>query len=215
VDSSVPPPPPRSRNKLRPWYLVAAMVLTWFIGVHGLNNGFSTADFLRKGTLPDSSTAALHAGTMADVLELAGLSAQGAMLSHARTIFPLSVAEVILSGFLVVASGLAMSGRRGARSLALQAIVANALWLIAWFVLTPMLRAAYLEGFLRAMDTVTLAPEQRAALANPGYLLWAWRIKLIVFDLGLLGLGALALTRTRTRTYFAAVARAAETTEEP
>lgn len=215
MDSSVPPPPSRSRSKLRPWYLVAAMVVTWFIGVHGLNNGFSTAAFLRAGTMPDSSTAALHAGTMADVLEFAQIQAQGAMLMHARTVFPLSVAEVILSGLLVVASGLAMGGRRGARSLALQAIGANAILVIAVFVLTPMLRAAYLEGILRAVDTVTLPPPQRAALTNPGYLLWAWRIKLVVFDLGLLALGALALTRTRTRSYFAAVARATESTEEP
>ena len=71
MDSSVPPPP--ARAKLRPWYLVAAMVLTWFVGVHGLNLGFSYASFLRSGTMPDMKTAAQHAGTMADVLELAGL----------------------------------------------------------------------------------------------------------------------------------------------
>jgi len=213
VDSSVPPPPSPSRTKLRPWYLVAGMVLTWFVGVHGLNIGFSTAAFLRSGTMPDLTSAALHAGTMADVLELAGLQALRAMLDNARVTYPLAVAEVILSGLLVVASGLAMGGRRGARSLALQAIGANALLVLAAFLLTPLVRAAYLQGVLQAVDTVTLPAPQREVLTNPGVIQWAWRIKLVVFDLGTLGLGALALTRARTRTYFEAVARATERPE--
>jgi hypothetical protein len=215
VDSSVPPPPSRSGTKLRPWYLVAAMVLTWFVGVVRLSDGYTTADFLRRGTMPDSSIAALHAATMADVMEFAELQAQAAKLAHARLVLPLSVAQVLLAGLLVVASGLALGGRRGARGLALQAILANAVLVIAVFALTPMIRAAYLDGILRAITTVTLTPPEHEALANPRYILWAWRIKLVVFDLGLLGLGALALTRARTRTYFAAVARATESPEEP
>ncbi len=60
------------------------------------------------------------------------------MLANARVTFPLAVGEVILSALLVVASGLAMGGRRGSRSLALQAIAANALLVLAAFVLTPL-----------------------------------------------------------------------------
>jgi hypothetical protein len=214
VDSSVPPPPAPSR-KLRPWYLVAAMVLTWFVGVHGLNLGFSYAAFLRAGTMPDPSTVGLHAGTVADVLEFAGLQALRAMLANGRVTFPLAVAGIILSGLLVVASGLAMGGRKGARSLALQALGANAILVIATFVLTPQMRAAYVDGVLRAVDTVTLPPPQREVLVSPGFLQWVWRVKLVVFDLGTLAVGALALTRARTKTYFDAVARATPGTEEP
>jgi hypothetical protein len=191
------------------------MVLTWFVGVHGLNIGFSTAAFLRAGTMPDMTSAALHAGTMADVLEYAGLQALRAMVANARVTYPLAVGEVILSGLLVVASGLAMGGRRGSRALALQAIGANALLVLAAFLLTPLIRAAYIEGVLHAVDTVTLPPPQRDVLTNPGFLRWIWRIKLVLFDLGTLALGALALTRARTKTYFEAVARATESPEEP
>ena len=211
----MPPSPAPSRTKLRPWYLVAAMMLTWFIGVHGLNVGFGNASFIHARTTPDVASAALHIGTMADVLEYAGLQAVGAMVVNARVTLPLAVAEAVLSGFLVVASGLAMSGRRGARSLALQAIGANALLVIAAFLLTPLIRAAYLQGMLHAVDTVTLPPPQREVLANPGIIMWAWRIKLVVWDLGTLALGALALTRARTKTYFEAVARTTESPEEP
>jgi hypothetical protein len=191
------------------------MVMTWFVGVVRLSDGFNTADFLRRGTMPDSSTAALHAATMADVWDFAELQAQGARLAHARLVLPLSIAEVILSGLLVVASGLAMGGRRGARGLALQAILANVILVIAVFALTPMIRAAHFDGFLRALATVTPSQPEQAALGDPRVHVWFWRIKLVVFDLGLLGLGALALTRSRTRTYFAAVARATESPEEP
>ncbi len=72
---------------------------------------------------------------------------------------------------------------------------------------------------MRASSTpwtrVSLPAPQREALTNPRVMLWAWRIKLVLFDLGTLALGALALTRARTKTYFEAVARATESPEEP
>lgn len=215
VDSSVPPPPAPTRGQIRPWYLVAAMVLTWIVGVRGLNVGFSYASFLRHGTLPDMTTAARHLNTMADVLEVGGLEALKAMLASARVTFPLAVAEVLLSGLLVVASGLAMGGRRGARNLALQALLANALLAVAAYVLTPSVRAAYIDGVLHAVDTVTLPPPQRDALTNAALIRWVFRIKLVVFDLGVFALGALALTRARTKSFFEAMARATQGTEEP
>ncbi len=211
-----PTPPPPSRIKLRPWYLVAAMVLTWFVGVCGLNAGVTYASFLHGGTMPDVAAAtAEHAGTLAQVRELAGLEALHAMLGHARITFPLAVAEVILSGLLVVASGLAMGGRRGSRSLVLQAIGANALLAIVSYALTPAVRAAYIDGMLQAVGKVTLPPPQREMIPNASMMEWAFRIKLVVFDLGALGLGALALTRARAKSFFEAAARAAERTEEP
>jgi hypothetical protein len=190
------------------------MVLTWFAGVHGLNTGFSTASFLRSGTIPDLATAVQRTGTMAEVLESAGIQALQAMLAHSRVTFPLSVAEVILSGLLVIASGLAMGGRRGARGLALQAIAANAALAILAFALTPFVRTAYIDGVLKVAAGLTLPAPQREVLSDAGLIQWAFRIKLAVFDLGVLALGALALTRGRTKQYFEAMARAADRAEE-
>jgi hypothetical protein len=128
--------------------------------------------------------------------------------------FPLAVAEVILSGLLVVASGLALGGRRGSRSLALQAIVANALLAIVEYLITPGVRAAYTEGWIRAVATLSVSPEERDVLTNVGLLHWGFRLRLALY-LGALGLGALALTRARAKGFFEAVARATERPEEP
>jgi hypothetical protein len=218
VDSSIPPPPSRDQPgappalaKLRPWYLVAAMVLTWFIGVYGLSFGATVASLLRSGRLPDVATAALHAGTLREVGEYAALQQLRALLLHPRVSFPLAIAEVLLSGLLVVASGLAIGGRKGARGLALQALAANAVLVVVAFALTPFQRAAYVEGFLAAVDTANLTAPQREAY-TPANLVWIARSR-VALDLFALALGALALTRTRTKDFFAAVARAKEDQE--
>jgi len=195
--------------KLRPWYLVAAMILTWVMGFQGLNFGFSTAARLRAGTMPDVSGLAVHAGTIADVIEYGALCWMRATLANPRVTFPLAIAELILSGLLVVASGLAMGGRRGARNLALQAILVNAIFAVAAFGLTPFVRVATVEGVLRALDSGAFPRPQREAFLCQ----WVLRIPLL-FQLGALALAALALTRTRTKTFFDAVARATESTDE-
>jgi hypothetical protein len=189
------------------------MVLTWFMGVQGLNFGFSTASRIRAGTMPDVSSIGVHAATLADVIEYGALCALRATLANPRVTFPLAIAELILSGLLVVASGLAMGGRKGARGLALQAILVNAAFAIAAFLLTPFIRAAAIDGMLRALDTLALQPPEREALPSVGSYQWAWRVSLIC-QLGALALGAFALTRARTKTYFDTVARAPESTDD-
>jgi hypothetical protein len=190
------------------------MVLTWLIGVRGLNDGITIAAFLRAGTLPDLATTAQHAAG-SEGQQLVALETMKALLAHARVAFPLSVAEVILSGLLVVASGLAMGGRRGSRGLALQAIGANAVLMVASFLLMPAVRAATVDGMLRAAEVSALPPPFRAWMGSRTVLEGLFRLKLVLFDLGPLGLGVLALTRARTKTYFEAVAQASERTEEP
>jgi hypothetical protein len=215
---SVPPPPsrddpgaPPALAKLRPWYLVAAMVLTWFVGVYGLSFGATIASLLRSGRLPDVTTAALHTDTLRAVGEYAALQQIRALLVHPGVSFPLAVAQVLLSGLLVVASGLAIGGRKGARGLALQALAANAVLVVAAFALTPFQRAAYVDGFLKAVENASIPAPQREAF-TPSMLLWIVRTR-FVLDLSVLALGALALTRARTKDFFAAVARAKEDQE--
>jgi len=218
VDSSVPPPPRAGRNSLRPWYLVAAMVLTWFAGVHGLTTGCTTAMYLRDGAMPDVNTAAQNARGAWDAMDFVALVHAvefQAMRVNARVTFPLAVAQALLAGLLVVASGLAMNGRRGARSLALQAVAANALLATLAYAATRGVRVASIEAVLRVAEALPAGAPQREILGNADALWWTGRIKLVVFDLGTLALGMLALTRTRTKLYFDAVARAPEGPEDP
>jgi len=198
------------------------MMLTWFVGVQGMNEGFTVASFLRSGTIPAGPVTAPAEWTMADLRQALAIDQLQALLAHAHVTFPLMVAETILAGLLVVASGLAMSGRRGARSLALQAISANVLFVLVHFALTAPVRAAWVDAAIRTLDTAThafdtagLPPEERAVFLNPRVFHWILRLKLVIFDLFPLALAALALTRARTKVYFEAVARATKSADEP
>ena len=190
------------------------MVLTWFAGVHGLTTGCANAMFLRAGRLPDLSTATQAAKGGKDVMDFAALMRSAeltAMLSHVKVTFPLSIAEAILGGLLVIASGLAMSGRPGSRSLALQAIAANTLLVLIAYAATQRVRSAWIDVVARAAMTLPASAPQRDAEA----LFWATRIKLVLFDLVPLMLAWLALTRQRTKVFFDAAARQTESSEDP
>jgi len=194
------------------------MALTWFAGVHGLTTGCANAVYLRDGALPDVTSAAQNARGGWDLVDLVALLRAvelQAMRLDARVTFPLAVAEALLACLLIVASGLAMTGRRGARSLALQAILANALLAGVAYAATRGVRAAWIEALMRTAATLPLGAPQRDAFGNASFFWWAARIKLVIFDLGALTLGALALTRARTKTYFDAMARVIEGPEEP
>ncbi|HEY4122938.1 MAG TPA: hypothetical protein VGM56_33970 [Byssovorax sp.] len=201
--------PPGRKKRLRPWYLVAAMVVTWFIGVQGLTDGLRVAAFLHHGVVPTAEDEATEDGAPPRPSAIPQLQA----IADARdTTFPLAVAEALLSGLLVVASGFAMSGRKGARSLAVQAIAVNALYLVAEYALTPGIRAAWVETFARTAEALP-KPNDYAIFASREFL-WGLDRARLGIHLGALGLGALALTRSRTKAFFDVVARAAERAED-
>lgn len=206
MDSSIPPPPSRSALRQRPWYLVVTMMVTWLSGVAGLLTGLRIISFLRAGRIP---------ATNFKGMESAALELLVSVLAHAKITFPLAVAYALLSGLLVVSSGVAMSGRRGGRSLALQAVLANAALAILAYALTPFARAAYAEGVARAaLELPRPASGEEAAVMGVASW-WVWRLKLIFIDLGPLVLAAFALTRARTKAFFDAMGRAADGAEEP
>jgi hypothetical protein len=199
--------------RLRPWYLIAAMMTTWFAGMYGFMTGFETARFLRSGRIPDI-TAAPQAGVAAEALATALGELLRATVVHARVTFPLAVGQAILSGLLIIASGLAMSGRRGSRNLVLQALLANAIFAIAAYVLTRPVRAAYVDELVRAAQKLPAGP-QRDQFGNSAVVWWLWRIRLVLLDLGPLLVAWWAVTRERSKAFFDAVARATESAEDP
>jgi hypothetical protein len=193
------------------------MVLTWFAGVNTMTTGCDNAMFLRGGRAPDLNAAVQNAGAALDTLSLGAMvnaAKLTAMLAHVKVTFPLSIGQAMLGGLLIIASGLAMSGRRNARSLALQALAASALLAVADFVLTRGVRATWIDTVVQAASTLPTG-QQRTALTNGPAIWMMMRFKLALIDLAPLALGALALTRARTKAFFEAVARATEGTEEP
>src|ERR1700753_3761440 len=98
--TSYPPAPEKKTLGLRPRYLVIAMVITWFVGVQGLTSGLHTAAYLRRGTTPVELDAGAPAHEMVEAARLKALS------EIPDVAFPLSVAQILLGGLLVVSSGL-------------------------------------------------------------------------------------------------------------
>ena len=229
MDSQPPHPIAQAAaRRLRPWYLVLAMVLTWLVGVSGLMSGCSTVMVLQQDSIADISTelGKQGSGDPVQAMWVAIYSAQfkATIEAHAVT-FPLSVAKLLLSALLVVASVLAMGGRPGARPLALQALAANAALAAVDYALTRSVRSSWIEAVGRVGDMLPRSIEQSQDLEAQGAALrlitsrhvWWWfeRVRFIVIDLGIFGFAALALTRQRTKVYFEAVAESPEPSEEP
>ena len=198
-------------RRLRPWYLAAVLMLSWFVGVQGVTSGCAQVAYLREGNVPaevgsTGSVTGEEEGGMAQVIAIEA-NARLRSLSDAQAItFPLSVAKLLLAGFLVVASGMALGGRLGGRSLALQALIANALLALVEYRLTGGMRAAWIEAVVRARDGLpSLTPEQ-LQLMSPSMLLWGERLRLVVLDLAATALAVLALGSRRSRAYFHAAA---------
>ncbi len=192
------------------------MVVTWIVGVQGIASGFATASFLRGGTLAGADELARSAGgEPMEQLLVVYVSAERSALAEAHsTAFPLAVAGILLSALLVLASGFALAGRKGARSLALQALAANAGLAVLSYLLLEPVRAAAVAATLdasRAMTLGTLAD----TLGDGTFWVWIGRIRLYLGELGVLALAALAVTRPRVAAYFRASEAAIEQAEEP
>ncbi|TKD13290.1 hypothetical protein [Polyangium fumosum] len=229
MSTSAPPPPPSSsarRRTLRPWYLVAAMILAWLIGVQGLSEAFATLVYLREGNLPDVASLTSNLKDAAEPIESLMALQEAARLrtlgEMSHLAFPLSVGRFLLSVLLVIASGMAMSGRPGARMLAIQALLANAALATVTFWLLRDARYAWVDSVMRVGDVLPALPssapaDQREAwplLLDRRLWLWLPRARLILFDVGALVLATITLTSPRTKAFFEAVAAAQEQTED-
>lgn len=194
------------------------MALTWCVGVRGLMIAISSIAFLRQGTLPDVASAAVNARSGADPTEIFafwGTVEIEAILRYTHTVFPLSVAQLLVCSLLVIGSGLAMTARKGARNFTLQALAANAVLAVVAYSLTRAVRVDCIETVARFAETLPVNLPQRAAYSSRDTLWWILRMRLALVELFPFALGLFVLTRPRTKLYFEAVARAAERAEDP
>jgi len=203
------------------------MILAWLIGVQGLSEAFATLVYLREGNLPDVATLTQGLKDAAEPIEALMALQEAARL---RTLgemsylaFPLSAGRFLLSVLLVIASGMAMSGRPGARLLAIQALLANAALATVTFWLLRDARYAWVDSIMRVSEVLPTLPATAPAderefwtrfLMNRRVWLWLPRVRLILFDVGALLLAAITLTSPRTKAFFEAVAAAQEQTED-
>lgn len=192
------------------------MALTWFIGVQGVAAGYTVITHLREGSVPDVASVTKQSGDQPlHMLQVREMAKQQADADSRNITFPLGVAKLLLSGLLVIASGLAMTGRPGARTLALQALAANLMLAGIDYSLTRNVRAAWIESSVRVFESIPNPLPEQAVLMDRAVWWWFERSRFALFDIGILGVASLALLRERTKLYFRAVADAAETSEEP
>lgn len=210
-------------RRLRPWFLVAAMALTWLAGVHGATHGCATVMFLRDGTMPDDVAALEHArsaATPADGLaEFVSVAQLRAVAELGPKMMPISIAETLLSMCLVLASAMVLSGRKNARAFAIQALVANAVFSVVAYVLTRDVRDHWIGAVVSAGISLGIPRSGPEAMVGDGrFWFWLWRTKLVVFELGVLVIGAMAVLAKRSRAFLDASSEAAtdrELDEEP
>jgi hypothetical protein len=194
-----------------------AILLAWCIGVNGFLFGLSGMAFLRSGRVPDVAAAARNTAGSFNVTELGALMSAvrvEAMQRAYRVQMPICIAQLLLGGLLVIASGMVMSGRRGARGLALQALAANVGLAIVKYALTRDVRGAVIDAVMRVVDTLPPDLPERASHATREALWWSGRF-LSACEVGMLALVMVALFRQRTKAYFDAVARATDSAGEP
>jgi hypothetical protein len=194
------------------------MVLTFLVGFHGMTSGCAMIGYLREGNVPDMTEVTTQAkeGDSLQYLVLVSQTAQLRAMAEAREVtFPLSAAKMLLASLLLVASSLAMGGRPGARSLALQALAANALLAAIEYALTRNVRGIWIDDVVRAGQAImSRLPPEQTLVTQRAFWWWGERIRLAIVEVGVFALAAFALTRPRTKTFFDAVA-AASASEPP
>lgn len=211
----------RARS-LRPWFLVAAMLLVWLVGVQGVSMGCQSTMAMRSGVVVDEQTALDEARVDGDpsrlgyVMQAARLRA---MVEHRSVSFPLGVGRLVLSLVLVGAAATALSGRPGARNFAMQAIAVNAAFGAVDYVLSEPVRAAAIDAVVRVAGDL-FREEEHAPFRSPSFWFWIERIRVAMIELGVAVVGFAALASPKTAAFFEAMesvrrAREAEREDEP
>lgn len=186
-------------------------------------NGCQNVSYLRASSVPDPVFTLETAQAEADPLEglqlIQATAEQRAIADASKTMMPLSIGRVLLSLLLVAASATVLAGRPGSRSFALQAILANAAFAVASYILTQPIREAWVAAV--AVDASTLdfskLPQgilQPAGVDFSGASFWYTRARFALgMELAVLSIAGAAVLSQRTRIFMDAVARAEERLE--
>ncbi len=191
-----------------------AMVMTWLSGVYGVTIGCGTVMYLREGRVPDETFALADAQAIPEPNAAVDSYRTGAEMraiaAYSTTMLPLSVAQVLLSILLVAASAMALAGRPGSRSFALQTLAANAIFAaVAYGVKTDM-RTQWVTATAEAAQQIDGDP---VFGKTPSSFYMVARAQLAFYEVGVVGFAVLALLSKRTSVFMQAVARAEDQRE--
>lgn len=197
-------------RKLRPWFLVAAMIVAWFVGVNGVTSGCAVVAVLREGVVPDRAGIERSLGGEGEPAQAVAAAHEAAriraMVDARETAFPLGVAKLLLSAVLVVASAMALAGRPGARSFAMQAVVVYAVFAAIEFALSRTMRASWIPEVAAAAAEIARGSPQQAIFGDARIWYWSERARFGIVDLATMAAALGALVAPRSKAYFAAMA---------
>jgi hypothetical protein len=210
-DFAPPEAPAVPKASRRPIYFVVALLFVWMVGLVGATDGWETESILRQ---PDAARHAAHRiqDVQSERREEARLDA---ILAARRTLAPLAAGRMVLGSLLALTAGLTLLGRRRARPLALQAMVAYAVFLPIDYVVRRPMRASSIDAVVEAL---AIAPPSGSTLPEPAELrllyFWVYRGALGA-ELFVLALGFFAMTRPRVRALFRTSAAERAHQQEP
>lgn len=197
-------------RKLRPWFLVVALIVAWFVGAYGATSGCTTVAILREGVVPDRTSLEQAIGGAPEPAQAIAVAHEAARLRamavRGETAFPLGVARLLLSTALVVACAMAMAGRPGARTFAMQAVLAYAVYAGIDYALSRPMRADWIPEVAAAAAEIARGAPAQAPFADVRFWTWFERMRFGVLELGTMTLAFLALASARSKAFFAAAA---------
>ena len=196
----------------RPFYLVVALLLVWVVGLFGATEGCQTIDVLHH-----PETAHADGGHIEDA-EMA--RRRGALidtvLAFRKTVTPLAIGQLLLGSVLTLSAGLTLLGRGQARKLAIQAIVAYALFLPVDYLVRRPMRAVAIDAIA---DGSTFPPAvvktSSSEVVDQRVVFWWVYRGALGLQLVILTLGVFAMTRPRVRAFFNAMAGERAREQEP
>jgi hypothetical protein len=132
-----------------------------------------------------------------------------ASLRLRKIVTPLAVGQFLLSSLLTLTVGLILLGRVQARRLALQAMVAYALFLPLDYVVRSPIRAVFVDVLAQSVKIPSpdgTAPDGQITDPKLSHDMVQWTLR-VVFgaQLAIVGMGLIALTRPRARAFFVAM----------
>lgn len=196
-----------------------ALLASWLFGSLAFVDGCSRVQMMR-GHWPEAGE--LVRAQRGDTSSAAAMETAKSYLdtldNSRRRSFPLAAAALVLGAAMTVMAARAMAGRRGARELLMQLVLAQALLAVITYVALPDVRRAAI-GFELAVqqDAFAASPKPGDEIGQQVFqIMHGWVLRLTtLLPMIRLALGSLAsvivllaLTRARVRAFFEASAKA-------
>ncbi len=188
-----------------------ALLICSGLGACGSTDGWGTIEIYRGAQLDATRDLTSHGDSLREDDRKAIQAAVDKMLAamdvERPRVFPLAVAELVLGVAMFIFAAAAMTGRGGARRVLVQIVIAQALLVLATFVLTPTLRWSNIDIMLAQANVKALSHGEKpetVELTVPALRVF-YRgviIALLVVRSAVAALIVVALTRPRARAFY-------------